>query len=151
MKRRTVLYLLIGAIATLQLFQIDRTNPPTVEKLALASVEHVPDDVMVILKKACFDCHSNQTVYPWYAGIQPVGWWLKHHVDEARVSINFSDIGQLDEKQRSESFEHCAHEVEDGEMPLKSYTWLHAGARLSPEEKKRLIEWFRSPTRLSVK
>jgi hypothetical protein len=102
----------------------------------------VPSKVHAILEKACNDCHSNNTRYPWYAELQPVSWWLSNHVEEGKSELNFSEIGSYAIGKQYHKFEEAIDQVKEGEMPLSSYTILHSDARLSDEEKKALIDWF---------
>jgi len=101
----------------------------------------VPDTVSAILKKACNDCHSNYTRYPWYTNIQPVGWWLQHHVNDGKGELNFSEFGAYTAKRQSHKMQSVAKEVKDGDMPLDSYLWIHKDAILSDGEKQVLINW----------
>lgn len=113
---------------------------------------HGPDDLIVrtdpdpeirrLIQTACYDCHSNQTRYPWYAEVQPVGWWLASHVNEGKAHLNFSTFGQLTAKRAVRKLEACADEVTEGGMPLASYTLAHPGARLTPAQRKLLGDWF---------
>lgn len=89
--------------------------------------------------RACFDCHSNETRYPWYANVAPVSWLLRRHIDEARSNLNFSE---WDQPQRS-AFE-AAREVEEGNMPLPMYVPLHPEAKLTDAEKQELIRGIRA-------
>jgi hypothetical protein len=101
----------------------------------------VPDDVRAILANACYDCHSNHTRYPWYAGVQPVGWWLAHHVNEAKGELDFSTFGVYNTKRAARKLDAIADQVEQGNMPLRSYTWMHPDARLTVEQRKKIIAW----------
>ena len=111
-----------------------------------------PDDLIVrtdpdpgikqLLVASCYDCHSNQTRYPWYAEVQPVGWFLANHVKEGKSHLNFSAIGQLTPKRAAHKLEQCADEVAEGGMPLTSYKLAHPDARLTPEQRKLLSNWF---------
>ncbi|GAA4453871.1 heme-binding domain-containing protein [Rurimicrobium arvi] len=107
----------------------------------IASVSLVPDDVNQILHKACYDCHSDNTHYPWYANIQPVYWWMDHHVDEGKDELNFSAWGTYKLKRKLRKYVEISEQVTEGEMPLESYTWMHADAKLSREEANLVINW----------
>jgi exonuclease VII small subunit len=107
----------------------------------IATVYPMPDSVHHILQVACYDCHSNNTRYPWYTDIQPVAWWLNDHVKEGKQELNFSEFGSFTTKRKVKKLQKIVHEVEDGGMPLDSYTWIHKDAVLSADEKKMLIEW----------
>ena len=103
-----------------------------------------PAEVQAVLERACFDCHSNHTRYPWYAEIQPVGWWLADHVKEGKAHLNFSTFGTYPTKRQSRKLEELIEEVEEGKMPLGSYKLTHADARLTPAEIKALTDWAAS-------
>ena len=101
-------------------------------------------EVQAVLERACFDCHSNNTRYPWYAEIQPLGWWLADHVKEGKAHLNFSTFGTYPAKRQSRKLEELIEEVEGAKMPLASYTWTHSDARLTPAEIKALTDWAAS-------
>lgn len=100
-----------------------------------------PADVQAVLQRACFDCHSNQTRYPWYAEVQPIGWWLSNHVKEGKSHLNFSTFGSYSAKRQSRKLGELVEEVEGGHMPLWSYRLAHKDARLSPAEITALTDW----------
>lgn len=103
----------------------------------------VPEDVKQILAVACNDCHSNKTEYPWYANIQPVAWFLDHHVTDGKRHLNFSNFTSRSVAYQNHKFEETIEMVKEGEMPLASYTYLglHAGANLTDQQKQSLINW----------
>lgn len=103
----------------------------------------VPEDVKQILAVACNDCHSNKTEYPWYANIQPVAWFLDHHVTDGKRHLNFSNFTSRSVAYQNHKFEETIEMVKEGEMPLASYTYLglHAGANLTEQQKQSLINW----------
>ncbi len=128
----------------IQFFRIDKENPPYEASSDFISVENAPEDIQIILKQACYDCHSHQTTYPWYSNVAPVSWWLKDHIDEGREHLNFSVWASYDAERREHKLEELAEEVEEGEMPLDSYTWTHAESRLSDEQRQKLVDWANS-------
>lgn len=101
----------------------------------------VPANVESILEKACYDCHSNNTRYPWYNNIQPVAWWLANHVKEGKHELNFSEIGSYTKKRQIKKFTKIAKMVNDGSMPLGSYLWIHKDAVLTKDESKAVADW----------
>jgi hypothetical protein len=103
----------------------------------------VPDQVSVILQGACNDCHSNTTKYPWYASIQPIGYWLNHHITDGKKHLNFSEFTNRSIAVQNHKFEEVVEMVESKEMPLESYTYLglHPEADLSPAQRETLITW----------
>jgi hypothetical protein len=105
------------------------------------NVYPVSQDVSTILKKACNDCHSNNTVYPWYAQVQPVGWWLNNHIEEGKDELNFNEFAAYRIGRQYKKMEEVMDQVKKGEMPLSSYTLIHTNAKLTDEEKQKLINW----------
>ncbi len=101
----------------------------------------VPENVAGILKRACNDCHSNNTVYPWYSEVQPVRWWLQHHVNDGKKHLDFSEFAKYDAKRQHHKLEELVDEVKEEHMPLDSYLWIHKEAKLSEDDKKVLIDW----------
>jgi len=101
----------------------------------------VPDSVEVILKASCYDCHSNSTVYPWYANIQPVSAWLTHHINEGKEHLNFSEFSTYKINKQYHAFQGITKAVKKEEMPLSSYTLIHTYAKLSPEQTATLTNW----------
>lgn len=104
----------------------------------------VPGDVKSILAKACNDCHSNNTRYPWYAKIQPIHWWLNKHITGGKKNLNYDEYTNRSLRYQYHKMEETIEMVKEGEMPLNSYTWTHKDARLSGEEKSKLVEWATS-------
>lgn len=148
MKKKTIfkriLLVLLLAFVVMQFFRIDKTNPPVVEADDFISITQPSAEVEKILRTACYDCHSNETVYPWYSNIAPVSWMLEDHIEEGREHLNFSKWGTFELKKQNHKLDECAEEVEEGEMPLNSYTWTHGDASLSDKQKKTLADWFKS-------
>lgn len=139
-----ILLSLLAIIVAAQLFQIDKENPVyNLENDLLAQVD-APGEVKTILKQACYDCHSYETKYPWYTSVAPLSWWIDEHIQDGRKHFNFSEWGNYDLKKKKHKLEELIHEVEEGEMPLNSYTWVHSEANLSEEQIKALIGWTKS-------
>ncbi|MEQ1923564.1 MAG: heme-binding domain-containing protein [Pyrinomonadaceae bacterium] len=132
--------LVLGFI-TIQFFGIDKTNPPIVESETLEAVVAVPPDVALILGRSCNDCHTDKTVYPWYANIQPSGWFLKDHIDHGKSHLNLSKFATYEKNKKIKSLEEICEEVQSAAMPLPSYLWIHRDARLSESDKRALCDW----------
>lgn len=105
---------------------------------------NVPGNVLSVLKRACYDCHSNNSSYPWYTNIQPLGWWIQRHIDEGKEHFNFSEFASYSIKKAAHKMEEVAEEVEEGEMPLTNYTWMHAEAKLTDSEKELIVSWAKN-------
>lgn len=138
---RKILYILLAIVLVLQFFRPTRNTGLADGPKDITHVVKVPEEVMDILKKSCYDCHSNHTHYPWYTNIQPVGWWLQDHVDEGKEELNFTEFGSYSLKKQKHKLHECEEMVEEGEMPLSSYTLMHTDAKLEEKEKEALIKW----------
>ena len=98
-------------------------------------------EVKAILNTACYDCHSDNTEYPWYNNIAPVSYWLADHIEDGKKHLNFSDWQNYDTKKKDHKLEELIEEVKEGEMPLKEYTWTHGDAKLTQEQISALVAW----------
>jgi len=108
----------------------------------LMEVYNAPENVEVIFKTSCYDCHSNNTAYPWYNKIQPVSWIMQGHIKEGKSELNFNEFGSYSERRQKSKFKSILSQVKEGEMPLSSYTLMHREAKLSENEKKALEDWI---------
>ena len=97
--------------------------------------------VSTILETACFDCHTNHTVYPWYAEVAPISYWLDDHVENGKKHLNFSAWGDYSTKRKDHKLEELVEMVEKKEMPLDSYTWVHGDAVLTEQQIIELVNW----------
>lgn len=138
---KKILYGLLIALVLIQFIRPER-NISEVPSANDIRVHHaVPAEVESILKRACFDCHSNNTNYPWYTNIQPVGWWLQNHINEGKEELNFSEFAAYSPKKADHKLEEVVELVEEKEMPLESYTWVHKDAVLNAQEIETLVNW----------
>ena len=99
---------------------------------------------MRILQTSCYDCHSNNTVYPWYTNINPVGFWMRGHINDGKWSINFSDLSTFSRRKLDHRLKDIAEQVESGEMPLWSYTLIHTYAKLDSGQVNLVKNWTAS-------
>ena len=127
----------------IQFFPIDKTNPITNEGMDFLKIKNTPEPIAKLIKNSCYDCHSNETKYPFYSNIQPVAWLLKNHIDEGRKELNFSTFATYEPKRQAHKLEEAAENVEQRKMPLESYTLGHSDAKLSDEQRKQLVNYFR--------
>jgi len=140
MNTRRFLFGLLILVLAIQLIPADRENPPPVETIA------APPPVEQILRRSCFDCHSYETQWPWYAYIAPASWLVAYDVHEARDHLNFSTWQIYDEDERIDNLEEMWEEVEEGNMPLWYYLPLHPEANLDDRERRLLHEWVLEST-----
>ncbi|WP_347158169.1 heme-binding domain-containing protein [Pontibacter chitinilyticus] len=131
-------------LVLIQFFRIDKTNPPIVEAKEFATIANPPQDVALILHESCYDCHSNTTTYPWYSNVAPASWFLKHHINDGRRHLNFSEWGSYTAKKADHKLEECIEMVEEGEMPLTSYTLMHPEGKLTKVEQQKLLDWIKA-------
>ena len=135
---KTLLRLLLVAVVlvvVIQFVPVARTNPPVEANF------DGPAEVAEVLKSSCYDCHSNETRWPWYSRVAPASWLVAHDVEEARERMNFSLWGTYDPRRQEKLAEEIWEEVEEGEMPLRKYLLAHPDARLSESAKRTLEEW----------
>lgn len=130
----------IGLIA-IQFIQPARNASGQVLETDISKAVSIPDSVQMILKRACYDCHSNNTIYPFYAYIQPIGWLLNSHIEEGKSQLNFSDFGSLPKRRQASKLKSIANQIKDGAMPLPAYAMLHKNAVLGKTDKDLIINW----------
>lgn len=135
---KKIVILSVVLLVMIQFIPLEKTNPKVDESVAL----HTDERVMAILKKSCYDCHSNETRWSIYSEIAPLSFGVVAHVNEARAALNFSNFKNIDEKIKQARFKRAIHTLKIETMPLESYLAFHEEAKLSASEKKTLIEWF---------
>lgn len=132
---------LLATLVVIQFFHPAKNISTATSANDIERLYPLSDSVHNVLQRACYDCHSNNTKYPWYFNIQPVAWWMAHHVEDGKEELNFSEFGKYTLAKRAKKLKKSAREVEEGEMPLDSYTWIHKEAVLSASEKQMIIAW----------
>lgn len=136
-KRRAVLVGLAVVLVGMQLIPLDRSNPQVQQEIA------APSGVMDILKTSCYDCHSNQTRWPWYSYVAPVSFLVVRDVHDGRRHLNFSEWNRYDAQRQSKKIEETLEEVREGKMPMPIYLLTHRNAALTESQKQALEEWGR--------
>jgi len=137
-------WILLASFIVIQFFQIDRTNVTYDKTKDFLTNTSAPDDMQKMISNSCYDCHSNEVTYPWYTYINPVGWWVKGHVNEGTGKLNFSTWADYPINKRQVKLEECAEKTEATEMPLLPYIIAHSKARLSDEDRAKLVAWFKT-------
>ena len=132
---------LIVLLIVLQFFRPELNNEPPDPDLDLISLAAPPEALARVLRKACYDCHSDQTNYPWYQKLSPVSWYLNRHITKGKADLNFSEYGRLDKADRIGLLVKTCEVVEAGTMPLQSYRLMHKEARLKPDVRDALCDW----------
>lgn len=140
---------LVAAVifAAAQFVRPARTNPPIVEAQTAQAHLKMTSEVEAVFRRACYDCHSNETRWPWYSNVAPASWFLIDHVDHGRRHLNFSDwaqSGRRSEKNPAAQLDEIYEQVKGGGMPLGSYLILHRDASLSDQDVKVICDWVKS-------
>lgn len=138
-----LLALLIVAIA-IQFIQSAPNKNEQVLETDITKIIVVPKDVQAILKTSCYDCHSNNTQYPWYSKIQPGGWWMASHIKDGKSELNFNEFGSYSKRRQQSKLKSIASTLEDGTMPLSSYLLIHKNAKLDKKDKTLLLSWIKT-------
>jgi hypothetical protein len=135
---------LAGLFVIFQFFRPTKNLSTAPSASGIASTFTVPSDVQALLRRSCYDCHSNNTVYPWYAEVQPVGWWLNSHITHGKRMLNFDDFRAYPLFRQYHRFGDIIEQVTKDDMPLPSYLIIHRYAKLSPQEKTVLVDWSKA-------
>jgi len=138
---KRILVVLLIVLILIQFFQPARNISASQSPANISTIYPVSANVGTVLKKACYDCHSNNTRYPWYANVQPVAWWLNDHIKEGKRGLNFSEFASYRIGKQYRKLDEVIDEVKKGDMPLQSYTIIHTDAKLTKEEKVMLTRW----------
>ena len=133
MKKALIIFIVI--LVAIQFIPIDKTNPIVTAELDASR------EIVSVLKRSCYDCHSNETVWPWYSNIAPVSWLVASDVNDARAHLNFSKWENLSRKDRVKMKEEIWEEIEDEKMPLWKYNILHPDASLKQKDKELIRDW----------
>jgi hypothetical protein len=141
---KRILLLLLLVFIVIQFIRPEKNIHEGSQPNNIAKLYPVPQNVETILAKACNDCHSNNTRYPWYAEIQPTAWWLADHIKDGKKELNFDEFTTYRLSKQYKRLEQSKDLVEKGAMPLSSYTWIHKDAILSKEEKQSFYNWIDS-------
>lgn len=141
---KIIKFVVIGCVVLflgLQFIRPARTNPAVDESQTVDARAQPPSPVKDILNRACSDCHSNKTEWPWYTNVAPLSWWITDHVNQGRQKLNLSEWAKLDRDRQGKKLQQICDEVTDGGMPLSSYLPMHPKAKLSEQDKKTLCDW----------
>jgi len=140
---KKIFYVLVVAFILIQFFQIDKTNPPVNEGMDFLTIKNTPESMASQIRASCYDCHSNETKYPWYSYMQPFGWFLKNHIDEGRKELNFSTFATYEPRRQAHKLYEAGDMVAHGAMPLESYLLIHTDAKLTEVQKTEMAKYFK--------
>jgi hypothetical protein len=139
--------ILIGLLVVLLLMQVmqpTRNQSEGISENDISRAYALPAGVHDTFINKCYDCHSNNTQYPWYVHIQPIGWWMASHISDGRKHLDFSEFKTYPEKRAAHKLEEIGEEIKEGHMPLESYLWLHPEAKVTAEEQAAINAWIAS-------
>lgn len=139
---KVILTVLLSVFVLMQFITPQRNLSPVPAGQVFVDSFKVDAKVNAILSVSCYDCHSNNTQYPWYTNVQPLGWFMADHITEGKEKLNFDDLPNYSPRRINSKFSQIIEQIEKGKMPLSSYTWMHSGARLNKEEQQLLINYF---------
>lgn len=139
---KIIVVVLLLFFVVIQFIPTERNQNDTIPITDLTNLYDVPKQVGIIFKTSCYDCHSNNTSYPWYDKIQPTSWFLEDHIKEGKAELNFNEFGNYSTRKQKSKLRAMTSQIEDGEMPLPSYTWIHWDAKLSENEKTVVLGWI---------
>jgi hypothetical protein len=138
---KIIFFFLLIVFIVIQFIRPVRNNGDVTGPHDITHYVQVPDSVMAVLKKSCYDCHSNHTDYPWYTNINPVGWWMRGHINDGKRALNFSDLSAFSQTKLVHRLGDVTEQIEKHDMPLPSYLWIHKDAKLSDAEIVMLKNW----------
>jgi len=138
--KRFLVFLLI-AFLIIQFFRPKKNLSKAVAINDITTNYAIPADVHAVLKASCYDCHSNNSTYPWYNSIQPVAWYLADHIKEGKKEINFNEFASYKIAKQYRKLEEIINQVEMDEMPIESYTLINGGTKLNVAQKSMIINW----------
>jgi hypothetical protein len=138
---KKILLTLLVILVVIQFIHPSRNKAEGIQPNYIGNAYVISSDIKTILEKACNDCHSNNTRYPWYSKTQPIDWWLANHIEDGKKELNLDEYTNRNLRYQYHKLEEIAEQVREDKMPLDSYTWMHKDAKLTETEKKALIGW----------
>lgn len=139
---KRVFIVLLVAFVGIQFIPTNRNQSNEVLSSDISLTYNVSENIQSILKASCYDCHSNNTDYPWYNKVQPVSWLLESHIKQGKAKLNFSEFGSYSSRIQKNKLKFIASQIENEKMPIASYTLIHRNAKISENEKLLLINWI---------
>ncbi len=137
-----ILIVLVIVFVGIQFIPTKRNQSNKVLPTDITLIYNIPQNVQSIFETSCYNCHSNNTIYPWYNKVQPVSWLLESHIEDGKSELNFSEFGSYSGKKQKSKLKAMANQIKDGDMPLFSYTLMHRNARITKNKKTLLLNWI---------
>ncbi|MCK0190704.1 MULTISPECIES: heme-binding domain-containing protein [Flavobacteriaceae] len=141
---KIIALILLAGFVGIQFVPTDLNQSDTVPKTDFLLVNNTQESISALLQESCYDCHSNNTEYPWYNKVQPVAWFLEDHINEGKEELNFNEWDAYSNRRKNSKLKSIISQVKDDEMPLASYTLIHKDAKLSNSEKTLIIDYMKN-------
>ncbi len=138
---KIIAIVLLVVFVGIQFIPSSRNQSDSVPETDFMLVNDVAENIQNKLQVSCYDCHSNNTQYPWYNKVQPVAWFLEDHIKEGKAELNFNEWDSLSTRRKTSKLRSIIKQIENGEMPLDSYTFIHRDAKFSEAEAEEIINW----------
>lgn len=138
---KKVLLILLIVLVGIQFIPTKRNQSNEILESDISKTYMLPAEIQTIFKNSCYDCHSNNTNYPWYNKIQPVSWLLENHIKKGKKELNFSEFGAYSKRKQKNKLKSITSQIRDNEMPLSSYTLIHRDAKLSEKDRDLIKQW----------
>ncbi|AZQ44835.1 heme-binding domain-containing protein [Nonlabens ponticola] len=139
---KIIAWVALIALIVIQFFPVDENESYTTLETDFMMVNKVPLDIENQLKVSCYDCHSNNTTYPWYSKIQPAAWFLENHIKKGKAELNFNEWSNYSDRRKRSKLRSIIKQVESGEMPMNSYIIVHQNAKLDTMAKSKLVKYI---------
>jgi hypothetical protein len=140
--KKWIFIVVVVLFVIIQFIRPTFANPAVNPQHTIQSYTSVPANIDQTIRRSCYDCHSSETRWPWYAQISPVSWWLKSHVNDGRRELSFSEFGTYNKAKAARKLKESCDQVKEGEMPLKTYLPMHPAAKLTDADRQMLCTWF---------
>lgn len=140
---KIIAVILLVVFVGIQFVPTERNQSDVIPQSDFVMVNKPPKNISMILQESCYDCHSNNTEYPWYNKMQPVAWFLEDHIKEGKAELNFNEWDEYSNRRKNSKIKSIVNQIEDDEMPLSSYTLIHRDAILSTSEKELVINYMK--------
>jgi len=138
---KLLILVLLIAVVIIQFIPNDKPEVVLTNENDLIYNNQLPEKIRVMLKESCYDCHSNETIYPWYSNVAPVSWLVVRDIKLGRDELNFSHWESQSKIDKAKNLDKIIDEVTDENMPMPIYTIMHANAKLSDDDRRLITEW----------
>ncbi|WP_445718311.1 heme-binding domain-containing protein [Flavobacterium sp.] len=139
---KIILLILLIVFVGIQFIPTKRNQSESVPNTDFMIVNNVPNNIKATLQTSCYDCHSNNTSYPWYNTVQPVAWFLENHIEEGKAELNFSEWDSYSNRRKISKLKSIVSQIKENKMPLSSYTFIHKEAVLDNTKRQEILNYI---------